>query len=180
LDKVTARQYAQDLEENLLDLHGRMRSGSYKAPPVVRVWLEEEGGKKGPTGKPTVCATTTEPLRQYLHAQVEPGAIGSVVAVAKALSTGRNLTDCALATHFPGPESSTISRACRAAKAMRHSGSPEWSSVRSKRAETEEPDEGNLHVRVCGGAPGNRCFYPEMFSQYQKPNEIVSPVRLQW
>ena len=26
----------------------------------------------------------------------------------------------------------------------------------------EEPYEGNLHVRICGGgAPGNRCFYLE-------------------
>ena len=48
LDKVTAKQYAEDLEENLVDLHERMRSGSYKAPPVVRVWLEDrdyEGGQ---------------------------------------------------------------------------------------------------------------------------------------
>jgi retron-type reverse transcriptase len=59
LDKVTARQYAEDLEENLVDLHERMRSGSYKAPPVVRVWLEEEGGKRRPIGKPTVTSYCT-------------------------------------------------------------------------------------------------------------------------
>ena len=43
----------------------------------------------------TVCATTTELSGRYLHAQAEPGVIGLVVAVVKALSTGRNLTDCA-------------------------------------------------------------------------------------
>jgi retron-type reverse transcriptase len=59
LDKVTARQYAQDLEENLVDLHGRMRSGLYKAPPVVRVWLEKEDGKRRPIGKPTVSSYCT-------------------------------------------------------------------------------------------------------------------------
>jgi RNA-directed DNA polymerase len=59
VDGVTAREYAEDLEENLVDLYERMRSGSYKAPPVVRVWLEKEGGKKRPIGKPTVTSYCT-------------------------------------------------------------------------------------------------------------------------
>ncbi|HEV8718574.1 MAG TPA: hypothetical protein VGX03_37870 [Candidatus Binatia bacterium] len=36
-DRVTAKQYAEHLEENLRDLHGRLRSGRYQAPPVERV-----------------------------------------------------------------------------------------------------------------------------------------------
>ena len=58
LDKVTARQYAEDLEENLADLYERMRSGLYKAPPVVRVWLEKEDGKRRPIGKLTATGIT--------------------------------------------------------------------------------------------------------------------------
>ena len=48
LDKVTARQYAEDLEENLVDLHERMRSGLHKAQPVVRVWLGEGRREEAP------------------------------------------------------------------------------------------------------------------------------------
>ncbi len=53
VDGVTAKQYAENLESNLLSLHERLRSGRYQAPPVERVWLEKEDGKKRPIGKPT-------------------------------------------------------------------------------------------------------------------------------
>jgi RNA-directed DNA polymerase len=53
IDGVTAKEYGKDLEDNLVDLYERLRSGRYKAPPVVRAWLEKERGKKRPIGKPT-------------------------------------------------------------------------------------------------------------------------------
>ena len=53
VDKVTAKQYAKNLEDNLRDLHDRLRSHRYKAPPVERVWIDKEGGKKRPIGKPS-------------------------------------------------------------------------------------------------------------------------------
>ena len=34
-------------------MHERLRSGRYKAPPVERVWIDKENGKKRPIGKPT-------------------------------------------------------------------------------------------------------------------------------
>jgi len=49
---VTARKYAENLEENLSDLHERLRSGRYIAPPVERAWIDE-GNKKRGIGKPT-------------------------------------------------------------------------------------------------------------------------------
>src|SRR5262249_24996486 len=52
VDKVTAKQYAENLDENLRDLHERLRANRYVAPPVERVWIEKEGGKKRPIGKP--------------------------------------------------------------------------------------------------------------------------------
>lgn len=52
LNKVTAVDYAGSLEENLVDLHQRLRSGSYRAPPVKRVWIEKENGKLRPLGIP--------------------------------------------------------------------------------------------------------------------------------
>ena len=52
VDKVTAKDYAADLEANLRDLHERLKTNRYVAPPVERVWIEKEGGKKRPIGKP--------------------------------------------------------------------------------------------------------------------------------
>jgi group II intron reverse transcriptase/maturase len=52
LDKVTAADYSERLEENLSDLHQRLRSGKYRAPPIKRVWIEKENGKKRPLGIP--------------------------------------------------------------------------------------------------------------------------------
>jgi group II intron reverse transcriptase/maturase len=53
VDGVTAGEYAANLEENLGKLHERLKSGRYKAPPVERVWLDKEDGRKRPIGKPT-------------------------------------------------------------------------------------------------------------------------------
>ena len=53
IDKVTKEMYEQDLESNLADLHKRLRTGRYHAPPVERVWIDKEDGKKRPIGKPT-------------------------------------------------------------------------------------------------------------------------------
>ena len=52
VDQVTAKQYAENLEANLQDLHGRLRDNRYVAPPVERVWIEKEDGKKRPRGEP--------------------------------------------------------------------------------------------------------------------------------
>jgi group II intron reverse transcriptase/maturase len=52
-DGVTAAEYAENLEGNLRDLHERLRSGRYKAPPVERTWLPKDDGSQRPIGKPT-------------------------------------------------------------------------------------------------------------------------------
>jgi retron-type reverse transcriptase len=51
VEKVTAKQYAKHLEANLQDLHERLRDHRYVAPPVERVWIEKEAGKKRPISK---------------------------------------------------------------------------------------------------------------------------------
>lgn len=53
IDGITAAAYTAKLDENLQDLHRRLVSGQYKAPPVERVWLDKEDGRKRPIGKPT-------------------------------------------------------------------------------------------------------------------------------
>src|SRR5574341_128639 len=53
IDGVTADGYAEHLEENLRDLHERLRSGRYQAPPVKRHWLSKADGSQRPIGLPT-------------------------------------------------------------------------------------------------------------------------------
>jgi RNA-directed DNA polymerase len=54
IDGVTVKQYAEHLEENLSDLHERLRNGQYRAMPVERVWIDKEDGKQRPIGKPVL------------------------------------------------------------------------------------------------------------------------------
>ena len=53
IDGVTAETYAEHLEENLRDLHERLRTGRYQAPPVKRHWLAKADGSQRPIGLPT-------------------------------------------------------------------------------------------------------------------------------
>jgi RNA-directed DNA polymerase len=48
IDRVTWRQYKRELKANLIDLHQRMKSGTYKAQPSRRVWIDKENGAKRP------------------------------------------------------------------------------------------------------------------------------------
>ena len=55
VDGVTAREYEQDLENNLQSLLDRAKSGSYFAPPVRRVEIPKGKGKETrPIGIPTL------------------------------------------------------------------------------------------------------------------------------
>ena len=44
VDKITTKQYAKNLDENLYNLYQRLRRGQYVAAPVKRVWIDKEGG----------------------------------------------------------------------------------------------------------------------------------------
>jgi len=50
VDGVTAEEYRKNLDENLRNLHERLRTGRYKAPPVKRVWRDKDDGGKRPIG----------------------------------------------------------------------------------------------------------------------------------
>ena len=55
VDGQTAREYEENLEENLQDLLNRFKSGTYKAPPVRRSYVPKGDGKKvRPIGIPTL------------------------------------------------------------------------------------------------------------------------------
>jgi len=53
IDGVTAKDYEANLEANLLDLLERIKSGSYVAPPVRRVYIPKADGSARPLGIPT-------------------------------------------------------------------------------------------------------------------------------
>ncbi len=52
VDGVMAPEYAEHLEENLVNLHSRLRARKYKAPPVKRGWIEKDDGSQRPLGIP--------------------------------------------------------------------------------------------------------------------------------
>jgi len=53
IDGVTAADYAENLEANLLHLLERIKSGRYQAPPVRRVYIPKTDGSRRPLGLPT-------------------------------------------------------------------------------------------------------------------------------
>jgi RNA-directed DNA polymerase len=53
IDGVTAATYEMDLEGNLRDLLGRIKSGRYQAPPVCRAYIPKADGTERPLGIPT-------------------------------------------------------------------------------------------------------------------------------
>jgi len=54
IDDMTGKQYAENLEENLRALHERLKSGTYKAPPVRRKHIPKgTSGETRPIGIPT-------------------------------------------------------------------------------------------------------------------------------
>ena len=54
IDGQTAKEYAENLEENLQSLLDRFKAGTYKAPPVMRTHIPKgDGTKTRPIGIPT-------------------------------------------------------------------------------------------------------------------------------
>lgn len=50
VDGVTWKQYAEGLEDNLRDLHGRLHRGAYRAKPSRRVFIPKPDGTQRPLG----------------------------------------------------------------------------------------------------------------------------------
>lgn len=50
LDEITWQQYDENQEENLSTLHQKVQSGSYRATPSKRIWINKEDGRKRPIG----------------------------------------------------------------------------------------------------------------------------------
>jgi len=52
VDGITGKEYGENLDERIPDLHRRLKENRYKAPPVKRGWVEKEDGSERPLGMP--------------------------------------------------------------------------------------------------------------------------------
>src|SRR6202011_2601820 len=67
VDGVTWEDYGRTLEANVIDLHGRIHRGAYRAQPSRRVWIPKADGRQRPLG----IAALEDKIAQY--------AVGSVL-----------------------------------------------------------------------------------------------------
>jgi RNA-directed DNA polymerase len=58
---MTGKEYGQDLEARLSDLHGRIHRGAYHAQPSRRVWIPKTDGRQRPLG----IAALEDKIAQY-------------------------------------------------------------------------------------------------------------------
>jgi retron-type reverse transcriptase len=59
IDGVTAADYEVHLEANILNLLGRIKSGSYRAPPVRRAYIPKADGSQRMLGIATAPSNCT-------------------------------------------------------------------------------------------------------------------------
>jgi hypothetical protein len=72
VDGVTWQEYESGLEDRLVDLHGRVHRGAYRALPSRRVYLQKEGGRQRPLGSRPwkTKSSNREKLRSLLRSAV--------------------------------------------------------------------------------------------------------------
>ena len=72
VDGKTKEQYGEALEENLKDLHQRLKEMRYRHQPIRRILIDKEGGKKRPIGISTIeDKVVQDALRELLEAIYE-------------------------------------------------------------------------------------------------------------
>ena len=54
IDGVTYEQYEANVEENIRQLHQRLKGGKYRAQPLRRVYIPKEDGKQRPISIPAL------------------------------------------------------------------------------------------------------------------------------
>jgi RNA-directed DNA polymerase len=73
VDGQTWAEYAVTLEDNLLDLAGRLRRGAYRAKPVRRTYIPKPDGRQRPLGIPTLEDKLVQGITKKVLEQVFEG-----------------------------------------------------------------------------------------------------------
>ncbi len=77
VDGMSVREYEQDLERRLEDLHSRIHRGRYRACPVRRVWIPKADGSQRPLGVPALEDTIVQgAVAEVLSAVYEADFLG--------------------------------------------------------------------------------------------------------
>jgi len=69
VDGVTKEQYGQELEQNLRNLHGRLRAKRYRHQPIRRVHIPKDRGRTRPIG---VSATEDKVVQGAVREVLDP------------------------------------------------------------------------------------------------------------
>src|SRR3989475_10423166 len=89
IDGVTYQQYETNAEENIRQLHRRLKEGKYRAQPLGRVYIPKEEGKQRPISIPALGDKIVQKAAAYLpNATSHEGFLHSSVED----STGRRAT----------------------------------------------------------------------------------------
>jgi len=70
VDGQTWADYAENLEDRLLDLSDRLRRGAYRAKPVLRTYIQKPDGRQRPLGIPTVEDKIVQGITKAVMEQV--------------------------------------------------------------------------------------------------------------
>ena len=100
VDGVTKEDYGENLEQNLRDLHQRLKSMSYRHQVIMRAHIDKGGGKTRPIGISAFeDKVVQDSLRELLGAIYEQDLPGS----ARGPQPARRPTDSAAPDPRPGP-----------------------------------------------------------------------------
>ena len=59
VDHVTYRDYEKKVEQNLQELHERLKNKTYRALPLRRIYIPKEDGRQRPISIPTIASNYT-------------------------------------------------------------------------------------------------------------------------
>ena len=98
IDGVTYEQYETNVEENIRQLHQRLKEGKYRAQPLRRVYIPKEDGKQRPISIPALEDKIVQKVVVYLQkCNLRAGFSRLLLRVSARTratpSTGRNRTD---------------------------------------------------------------------------------------